>query len=275
MPAPLPDAIREEIVRLYLTPLDDGTWVGSTTIARRLGTTTTTVHNTIQRAGFRVRNSRESHAHGKRCKPIVNVPTGIPPLCLCGCGNETVWNRREKRWRARIVGHRVPPPASLGRSRGRAGSLNGQWKGGVTPERQRLYRSAVWKQLVSSVFARDHYLCIRCGSPKRGKGSLHAHHVRPWAGHPELRMDLANLVTLCRVCHLWVHSNANTKGAYLRLAGQVVVEAAATVVAGPAGRGAADRDFVVCDVGRVSVDFRDVHGREATRVSRRRDALGA
>lgn len=215
VPVAYSDELRAEMVRLYTTPLPDGTWLGSKTIGLRLGVAPATVRSAVTRAGLPTRDARESHAHGKRCKPVKNVPVGEPPSCHCGCGQPTAWNQKENRWRARIEGHRVPPPAWRGRSRGRAGSLNASWKGGVTPERQRLYRSMEWRRLVASVFERDGYHCARCGEPKRGKGSLHAHHVRPWADHPALRMDPANLVTLCQSCHLWVHSRANVEGELL------------------------------------------------------------
>lgn len=32
----------------------------------------------------------------------------------------------------------------------------------------------------------------------------------------ELRAVVDNLVLLCRLCHLWVHSNANTQKLYLK-----------------------------------------------------------
>ena len=211
VPVAYSDEMRTEMVRLYTTPLDDGTWLGSKTIGRHLGVSPATVRDAVRRAGLPTRDRRECHANGKRCKPITNLPVGDPPLCLCGCGEPTPWNRRANRWRSRVPGHRVPPPACRGRSKGRAGSLNAAWKGGVTPERQRLYRSSVWKTLVAAVFKRDAYHCTRCGSPKLRKGWLHAHHVLPWADFPGSRLEIDNLVTLCKPCHLWVHSNENVE----------------------------------------------------------------
>ena len=51
-----------------------------------------------------------------------------------------------------------------------------------------------------AVFERDNYTCqnIFCG--KRG-GYLEAHHIRSYAEHPELRLEISNGVTLCRSCH--------------------------------------------------------------------------
>lgn len=98
-----------------------------------------------------------------------------------------------------------------------AGDRNPAWKGGVTPERQRLYKQGGWREFVKKIYARDNYTCQRCqqgisGNQKRGAA---AHHIKPWAGHPELRFDPANIVTLCKACHHWVHSKQNTTRAFI------------------------------------------------------------
>jgi hypothetical protein len=49
-----------------------------------------------------------------------------------------------------------------------------------------------------SVFERDDYTCQQCG--KRG-GRLHAHHIKAYKDHPELRHVLSNGQTLCVECH--------------------------------------------------------------------------
>jgi hypothetical protein len=98
---------------------------------------------------------------------------------------------------------------------GRTGESNPNFKDGSAPERQRLYASGDWKELVRAVYKRDNYHCARCGSPHTGTRSLCAHHVKPWAGNPALRFDMDNLITLCRLCHHWVHSKENAAREYL------------------------------------------------------------
>lgn len=93
---------------------------------------------------------------------------------------------------------------------------NPAWKGGTSPERQRLYKAGNWRQIVQAIYARDKFTCQRCGAPKGGPKSLHAHHLEPWADNVALRFDPANLITLCRTCHTWVHSKQNEQREYLR-----------------------------------------------------------
>lgn len=95
------------------------------------------------------------------------------------------------------------------------GNRNPAWNGGTTPERQRIYKTDAWKESVKAAYARDEYVCQRCGAPKTGPRGLHAHHLKAWAEHPELRTDMDNLVTLCKTCHTWVHSSANVDHEWL------------------------------------------------------------
>ncbi len=100
-----------------------------------------------------------------------------------------------------------------------APETNPNWKGGATPERQDFYRSPEWKAAVRHVWQRDNACCRNCGKDWRTvdratEPTFHIHHV--WSFQiPELRANPAILVLLCRPCHLWVHSNANTTGAWL------------------------------------------------------------
>lgn len=81
---------------------------------------------------------------------------------------------------------------------GRTGARNPNWRGGVSPERQRLYANAEYRALLTSVRKRDGLRCTKCAD---ANPPLHVHHVKAWATHPELRFDPDNLVTLCKSCH--------------------------------------------------------------------------
>lgn len=98
---------------------------------------------------------------------------------------------------------------------GKTGAANPRYVDGSSPERQRLYAQGQGREFIRTVLERDRYRCARCASPKKGARSLHVHHRKPWAGNQALRFDLANVVTLCRPCHHWVHSKKNEKREFL------------------------------------------------------------
>lgn len=98
---------------------------------------------------------------------------------------------------------------------GRLGEASPTWKGGITPERQKQYSRSAWKKIKREVLERDKHTCQRCGCRPEGKRAIHAHHIKSWDEYPALRLDANNIVTLCRACHRWVHSKANTGNEFL------------------------------------------------------------
>lgn len=102
---------------------------------------------------------------------------------------------------------------SLKRAGEQAGAANSQWRGGVTPETKRVRDSAETANWRTAVFQRDDYRCQHCGIRARvGLGhsvTLHAHHIKPFHTHHDLRFDVDNGLTLCAPCHHTVHRNVS------------------------------------------------------------------
>jgi 5-methylcytosine-specific restriction enzyme A len=98
---------------------------------------------------------------------------------------------------------------------GRCGSKNPRWIDGSSTLRQTMYARSFWKELAKAVYERDGYKCLRCGATHTVKNKLHAHHVKKWAGNPESRFELKNIVTICQSCHNFIHSKENTKNEFL------------------------------------------------------------
>ena len=71
------------------------------------------------------------------------------------------------------------------------------WENGK--ENLRLRGRLEYKQWRESVFERDDWTCQECKT--RGGIELNAHHIKPFAFHPELRFDVNNGQTLCVDCH--------------------------------------------------------------------------
>lgn len=98
---------------------------------------------------------------------------------------------------------------------GATGDKNPMYKDGSSPLRQRMYVRGEGKDFLKSILKRDGYKCRRCGAEKKGRKSLHVHHVIPWAGNEDLRFDANNVLVLCGACHRWVHSSKNINGELL------------------------------------------------------------
>lgn len=68
-----------------------------------------------------------------------------------------------------------------------------------TAKKRRSYKYRSWRQ---EVLIRDSYTCQHCG---KQPAVLHVHHKKSFAGHPELRYELDNGISLCKECHLKAH----------------------------------------------------------------------
>ena len=79
------------------------------------------------------------------------------------------------------------------------------YKDGKLAERRDQRFSRDYKRWRFDVFARDQFTCQECGDARGG--SLVAHHVKPFADHPELRFEVSNGITLCETCHKKRHSS--------------------------------------------------------------------
>jgi hypothetical protein len=80
------------------------------------------------------------------------------------------------------------------------------WKGGISPINTRIRQSSKFKKWRKSVFERDKYTCQSCF--EKG-GTLHPHHIKPFAKFPKLRFELNNGITLCEDCHREIHKLTN------------------------------------------------------------------
>ncbi len=83
------------------------------------------------------------------------------------------------------------------------GENNPNWKGGVKPANATIRASQEYQDWRESVFKRDDWTCQRCGNrSKKGRYIIiHAHHIKPFAIFPELRLAVDNGETLCKKCH--------------------------------------------------------------------------
>lgn len=77
------------------------------------------------------------------------------------------------------------------------GAAHYNWKGGITPERARVYASLEMRAWRRAVLSRDGFACTICSATS----DLATDHIKPLALFPELQFDVTNGRTLCNSCH--------------------------------------------------------------------------
>ena len=135
------------------------------------------------------------------------MPSGIYERKTPAWNKGVPWSEesKEKMRQAKLrAGTRPPTRAgtimspSLAAKLHRSGSDHWNWQGGKTTQAERIRKSTPYKAWRTAVFERDDYTCVLCGV--RG-GVLNADHIKPFALHTELRLDVDNGRTLCVPCH--------------------------------------------------------------------------
>lgn len=111
----------------------------------------------------------------------------------------------------------------------RKGSLNPNWRGGITPFNKQIRKTYEYRQWRSDIFTRDEFTCQMCGDNKGG--NLNAHHIKSLsilihyyeittleeALKCEALWNINNGVTLCERCHYKViHRKKHFKRRNLR-----------------------------------------------------------
>lgn len=84
------------------------------------------------------------------------------------------------------------------------GSRNPNWKGGVQDMWDETKNSFEYKAWRKSVFNRDNYTCQTCWSKTK---RLQAHHIIPRSLCSLIMLCVWNGITLCKDCHMKLHSN--------------------------------------------------------------------
>lgn len=110
------------------------------------------------------------------------------------------WNRGRQNWRP-WYRHSAETRRKI--SEAVTGERGPNWKGGVSPENERQRKTVAYKAWRAAVFERDDFRCQCCGDRATAghRVTLHADHIKAFASHPELRLDVSNGRTLCATCH--------------------------------------------------------------------------
>ena len=82
------------------------------------------------------------------------------------------------------------------------------WKGGITPQNEKIRQGIEIRLWRESVFIRDNYTCQKTGI-KGGK--LECHHIKNFSQYPELRFAIDNGITLSEKAHKEFHKTYGIK----------------------------------------------------------------
>lgn len=74
------------------------------------------------------------------------------------------------------------------------------------------YGSEAWKRMRTRVLRRDGYRCQICKRYGRMTPAIEVHHIKHADEYPELAMDPANMISLCRACHNAQHPEKGRGG---------------------------------------------------------------
>ncbi|MDQ2830289.1 MAG: HNH endonuclease [Chloroflexota bacterium] len=139
-------------------------------------------------------------------RPADTQPRTVP--CACGCGTLLPAINRLGQPSTYARGHhwRGHPKSEATRQKIRATKkrfYDAQGRSPAAWERYKDPRYAAWRD---AVLTRDDNTCQDCGQHGHpDEKGFAAHHLKPYATYPALRLDVSNGVTLCRVCHMARH----------------------------------------------------------------------
>ena len=133
----------------------------------------------------------------------VDSEKGREYLCLCECGNLTIVSQGNlRKGNTKSCGCYIKEITST-RASLLTGSKNGNWKGGITKDYQRVRNSLKYQEWRLEVYKKDNFTCQKCGCNEGG--NLNAHHILSFKDWPEARIVVDNGMTLCKDCHKDYH----------------------------------------------------------------------
>lgn len=203
---------RARVLKLIIDLYQGGMTVRQ--IGAQTGIPSRTVTRWISEAGVKMRKRGQSAKHASlddaewladqyitqdKSAEVIAAEQGVTPATV-----RRMLKRHGIKIRRTNKGRKFPAEmhqAHSDRLKGRfAGDKNPNWRGGKVDPNVRLRASYKSKEWSKAVRQRDGK-CVKCGSTKK----LHAHHIKPWKGHEELRFDVSNGVTLYAACHQEAH----------------------------------------------------------------------
>ena len=122
---------------------------------------------------------------------------------MCDCGNIIIRKNADVRnGHIKSCGCLQKEEASKNISNCHVKERHPNWKGGITPERNRIESTKEYKDLKKATIEKYGNKCPKCDVLE----NLQIHHILDFANHPDLRLDPSNVICLCKSCHRSFHN---------------------------------------------------------------------
>jgi 5-methylcytosine-specific restriction endonuclease McrA len=146
-----------------------------------------------------------SYKCNPRAKPVTDKPKMEKRCPICFCKFETYKSQPHKHCSRECFNK-----ATSIRQRGKKSNL---WKGGKTKRSRYVRAHKLYAQWRKKILKRDDYTCQSClrSFSEVKNGTLHAHHIIPFAENKRKALKVSNGITLCKNCHEELHSCLNSE----------------------------------------------------------------
>jgi len=135
----------------------------------------------------------------RRCARIA-VPRISPSNSGMFKTGQRTWNKGKIGY---LAGRKVSAEVRAKQSAALMGANAPNWRGGISTINELERKRSSYRDWRKAVFDRDNHTCQNCGDRSRAghRVRLNADHIKPFASHPELRLEPSNGRTLCEPCH--------------------------------------------------------------------------
>lgn len=94
----------QRMIELYNSQRPDGRWYSTKDLQNIFGIQDSAILYHLRKNGVCIRSNSQAH-FGWNSKPVTRLPSGDPPLCLCGCGQPVEWHQSKNTWYRYVQGH--------------------------------------------------------------------------------------------------------------------------------------------------------------------------
>lgn len=135
-----------------------------------------------------------------------DLPNDIEELANMADVRISEYSRFEQAWEQVLKPELEKHTLLLAKNPEQKGTSHWNWKGGISTKNNTIRASSQYANWRRNIFLRDHFTCRLCG---KDNCAINAHHIKHFSKYPALRFDIDNGITLCKKCHIKIHTTKN------------------------------------------------------------------